>query len=960
MALCVSGRSAAADQPTQQCPGEVIEVAAPEAFASGPRDPGLVNVDVVAAIDASGRSTRLARGVRRTYLHRPAPPVDGLDRSELNAVLDRGLELPMSLVCAPAGFGKSVAVSQWCERVERPVVWFSLDPSVDDPQSFLLHVVEAICQVFPEALPATSEMLSAEPLPALERLIAELSNELDDLPEPIVVVLDDYQSVTDPRTHRLVADLLRHPSISVHLVLVSREEPALPIATLRAQGRLVELRMADLAFSPDEFRQFIEQELGHSRSPEQLAALHLETEGWPAGARLAAEALRTSAVERVVGAGFLDHAAQEYLVAAVLEGTPPQVRRHLAVASHFDQFSAALCDAASAIGSGTTPPGSMTGAEFIDWIRRHNLFVIPLDDTGGWFRFHHLFARLLANWRVSAASYFDVSEPSVHRAAAGVFREQGMLEEAIEQLVLAGDDAELVAVARADGDQLVEEGRWAELARLVALIPAQVLDADPELLLLQACVVGENESRHRELVAILDRAELLLDHRTEQPDRGDRFLRGQIAMLRGVYSKFVEADFEGAIADAETAIGLLADHPGRRLVLAYILEITALAGAGRSDEAHRLADSLVGDARFAHMPYHPAVSSQAYVGWLEGDLDAVRRSGAQMLSSDKRAMPKDIDSLGHYFLGVCAYEQNRLDDAERHLAVVLDRRYSTKAIYATHAGMALASTNLAQGRTEEAATTAQSVTEYVLDMQSEFLQPVIDAFMAEFDLRLRRQGSGLRWARSVEFDPDRHRFMWFDTAPAVIEVLLTSEADAARGRELLDLALESARRRHHRPLIIRLLGIHALDLAATGDECAALGPLEEAVVMSQKGGFIRRLADLGPRLTPLLQRLHVSGDLLAHVGAILAAIDSRGDDDDDDENGPDVVIDLTGTPGLTGREQDVLRLLAARFSNKEIARELMVAPATVKKHTVTLYDKLGVHDRREAVAKARTLGYVDR
>ena len=289
---------------------------------------------------------------------------------------------------------------------------------------------------------------------------------------------------------------------------------------------------------------------------------------------------------------------------------------------------------------------------------------------------------------------------------------------------------------------------------------------------------------------------------------------------------------------------------------------------------------------------------------------------------------------------------------------MFDRRYSTKAIYAIHAGAALACTELALGRVDDADATAHSLMQFVLDTRSEFLQPVADAFVAEFDLRRGRTGSGLRWARSIRLPSDRHHFMWFDPVPARIEVLLASEPDAAHGRELLDRALESAQRRHHRPLTIRLLGIHALDLATRDDEPAALATLETAVRLAHQGGIIRHLADLGPRLTPLLHRLEVTGDMLIHVGAILTAIEPPERERSDIDLR--VPTSIGGQPALTARETEVLRLLAARYSNKEIARELIIAPATVKKHTVTLYDKLNVHGRREAVAKAHTLGYINR
>ena len=896
--------------------------------------------------------------VREAFLHRPAPPAGGLHRAGLLATLDSGIDLPAALVCAPAGFGKSVLVSQWCEHIEQPNMWLSLDPAIDHPRWFLMHLIAAVRRVFPDALEITSQMAAAEPLPADDALIAELSNELDELDERVVVVLDDYHRVIEPRVHRFVTDLMRHPPAMVHLVIVTREEPPLPIATLRAQGRLAELRMADLAFTPDELDAFMAHELGRPLTKQQIDDLHTSTEGWPAGARLAAHSLRNGDADAVIGAGFLDQAAQEYLVTDVIDNVPAPVRRHLLAVSYFDRFSADLCDAIAELDSATTSTPTMTGAEFIDWIHQHNLFVIQLDEHGDWHRFHHQFARLLTNWRNSTGNP-TMSEPDLRRTAATVFSDARMFDEAIEQLHLANAHHELATIAATHGNQLIEHGRWVELARLVSRIPADVLDADPNLLLLKACVVGENESRYVELNDILDRVEHLLDAANDKRPT-NRWLRGQVAVLRGVYAKFVRSDFEGAITDAQTARQLLHDSPGRRLTLAYILEVTSLAGAGRSMDAHRLADSLVGDPLFANVPFDPMLLARSFLGWLEGDLDALERHATQVLSPVDHASPRDLEALAHCFLGTCFYERNRLVEAERHLAILFDRRYTTKAIYAVHAGAALACTELALGRVDDADATVRALSEFVVHARSEFLQPVGDAFAAEFDLRRGRTTSGLRWARNTDLPTDQHRFMWFDTAPAQIEVLLASEPDAARGRELLAHALESAQRRHHRPLTIRLLGIHAIDLANQGNEPAALDTLETAVRLAHDGGIIRRLADLGPPLTPLLHRLDVTDDQLTHVGAILTAIEPPPrEPSTTDPTVPTTPNAVAGEPALTAREADVLRLLADRYSNKEIARELLIAPATVKKHTVTLYDKLNVHGRREAVAKAHTLGYIN-
>ena len=213
------------------------------------------------------------------------------------------------------------------------------------------------------------------------------------------------------------------------------------------------------------------------------------------------------------------------------------------------------------------------------------------------------------------------------------------------------------------------------------------------------------------------------------------------------------------------------------------------------------------------------------------------------------------------------------------------------------------------------------------------------------------------WANTADPEAHRHRFLFYDPSSTLVEVLLASEPDADRGRQMLVQYLDAAQHRRHRPLTLRLLGLQALDLAARNDESGALDSLERAVRISQESGMIRRLADLGPALIPVLHRLDVTGDALAHVGSILAAIEPATD------TGPSVptaqgVPTVTGEPALTPREFDVLRLLAAHKTNKEIAVELFIAPGTVKKNTVRLYDKLNVHGRRDAVAKARALGYL--
>ena len=894
--------------------------------------------------------------VRSVFLHRPRPPGGALVRDHLNAALDRGIDGAATVVSAPAGFGKSVIVSQWCETLDRSCAWLSLDDHIDDPRWFVLHLAAAVRSVCPDALGVTSQMARAARLPDQHILVTTLSNELDELAEPVVIVLDDYQKITSPEVHSLMSELLRHPSESAHFVIVGRHDPPLPTGLLRARGQLNELRMNDLAFSGGEIQQFTEQFLDRALTPDEVSTLRKSTEGWPAGVRLAAEAMGLSpAGTPVVGASFLDRGAQAYLVGEVLEQVPPEVRRYLLAASIFDRFSAPLCDAVVVEDAGRPP--LMTGDEFIGWLRSHNLFIIQLDAAAEWFRFHHVFARLLDNWRRDRGIESTQSEARARRTAAHLFQECGLVEEAIEQLGLAGDRAAVATLAEEYGSELIEEERWVDLERLLSMIPQDVVDSNPSLLLLRAWLFGEFQSRHSEMRSALDLAEQILD-RTGDDDVRSGEMRAQIAELRGAYSKLLRADFDGAIVDARTANRLLAHRPGRHLAFAYVLEAIALAGAGRSKEAHQLADSVIGDERFADAPWDPLAYAMPYLGWLEGDLDAVDRHSIQLLSIGERFDHQDTIATAHYFLGISAYERNRLHEADEHLGATLDLRLVTQTIFVVHAEIALGLSQLAQGRGDEADDTAAATMQYVLDERSEFLQPVVRAFLAELDLRRGRHASALRWAQTADLDVERHRYMFYDLTPTLIGALLTSPDDAVRGSELLEEALEAAVLHHHVPLTVSLLGLRALRLADVGEEAKALDALKSAVALSQQAGMVRRLADLGPALVPLLSRLDIAGEDLEHAGAIVGAIGSPSTSDARAVTPAVVVTTIDGGPTLTGRELDVLRLLAHRLSNKEIARELFIAPATVKKRTVTLYDKLNVHGRHEAVAKARILGYL--
>lgn len=893
--------------------------------------------------------------VRSTLLHRPPAPPGALDRHELVGALDAGMRCAVTLVAAPAGYGKSVLTSQWCEQLDRPVAWLSLAPPANGLRGYLDHLVAAISSRFPESLVATARLLDDGTEPTVESALTTLSNDLSDLDEPMVVVLDDYHAIDSPDVHELMAELFRHPVQSVHFTTLTRRDPPWSIGSLRAAGLLHELRMEDLRFTADESARLVSGELGRQLDDHEKAALDESTEGWAAGLRLAVYALRYGAsADTVFGAGHLDRATQEYLTAEVLDRLPPEVLPALVAASYFDRFNSELCDAVLAGGAGTA---ALTGQEFVDWLERENLFAIPLDEERGWFRFHHVFRRLLGEWRRAHRTPFALEEAELHRTAARLFIDRGDVAEAIGELVLAGDDDAVIELVATAGMELVEEDRWGQLASLLSVVPDDLAQRYAVVFVLRAWLDGEHGGRYRMMAEHLDRAEALLDQRPQVRPGGDD-LRGQIAVLRGTYARLNAGDFAGGVDDARTARRLVSGAPARVLTHAYALGAISLANAGEHNQARRFLDAAMDDGRFAGSPIDPLSWARPLLAWVDGSLDALERTGGRLLADGGRHELRAFTAYGHYFLGISAYERDDLATAREHLMVAVDLDFAIVEVL-LHSKIALAFTDLATGRPLEAMRDSETMLHTMLDTRGDYAQPTAEAAMALVEFRSGREPAALRWAHAAEADVPRHRYMFFDRGPALLEILLSSEPDRARGRALLDRELASPYGRHNRPVSIKLRTLSALDAARAGDIDRAVGQLAVAVGHAREGGLVRSIADFGAELVPLLHRLDVSGADLEHVGAILSAVGSQGGPRPSaDVDRVSVSASPAGEPGLTDREVDVLRLLAQRYTNKEISRELLIAPATVKKHSVTLYDKLHVHGRREAVAKARALGYI--
>jgi len=895
------------------------------------------------------------RQIVTTKLHRPRAAPRSVVRPQLLDRLERGCDLPLTLICAPAGYGKTVLASQWLESTSCQSAWVSLDEGDNEAVAFLELIAAAVSAVAPGSLSNTRSLLAA-PTPApLEVLIAELANELDSLPEPMILVLDDYHSASSDDVDAIVSSLLEHPPESLHIVLLTRVDPAIGLAGLRAHGWLTEVRAADLSFTTDQIRTLLANNHDLEPTPESVSEIARKTEGWPAGVRLSLEASRHGAGPTARGAALLDSpVAQDFLTAEVLDAQPPEVRSHLLTTSILDRFCAPLCDAISPLT--TEEADGLSSRDFLTWLERADLFVVPLDDRHEWFRYHHLFQSMLQRQLAQARGEEFVSE--LHRRACRWLSAEGLHEQAFGHALLAGDESAVIQTASLHGQKLLDEEQWGQLERWIGVVPGDLVESDAELLSLEAWLTGDTLSRFDRMSDLLDRAEALI---AEAPDDATAFALGSVEALRG-FEDFLRGDGEAAARRARRAGSLIPSSSRRCLTFALVLNIVALQTAGRIDEAVAVARSAMRDDRFQSARFPPWTWGLVSAWWLEADMERLYREGAELTRHGQKRDMRNTVATGEYHQGVADYQRNDLTSAAEHFKTVAGLRHQTQSLTCVHSLFGLALCRQAQGDQKVAADIARKVSEFAKATESVYLHGVTEAFLVELDLRRGVNGRAILWLEFEDAEPQSPRWMLYSPSETFVKALLAVGSAEARNQaqNLIAQRLEAAQRSHDRPLQVKMLGLRALLEEALGRGDKALAALREAVSVSEPGGAARLLADLGPGLAGILNRLDVQGDELNHVGSILEAIaaPSAKGSSDPDESRARVAIDFPGVDPLTGREADVLALLEKRFSNKEIAAELLIAPETVKKHSMSIYRKLNVAGRREAVEKAQALGYL--
>jgi ATP/maltotriose-dependent transcriptional regulator MalT len=877
-----------------------------------------------------------------TKLFIPSTRSELVSRPRLIERLRHGLRgtSGVTLISAPAGFGKTTLVSEWITGSGRPAAWLSLDEGDNDPSRFLAYLVTALQSIAASIGQGVLTVLQTPQPPPIESVLTILLNEITTLPDQFILGLDDYHVIESKAVDRALIFLLEHQPPQMHIVITTREDPGLPLARLRARGQLTELRAADLRFTLSEAAEFLNHVMGLKLSAENIAALEARTEGWIAGLQLAALSMQgyqdtDGFIQSFTGS---HHFVMDYLVEEVLQQQPERVQTFLLRTSILDRLCGSLCDAVLLDAS-----QSASGQETLEYLERSNLFIIPLDKQRRWYRYHHLFADLLrqrlpqslSSSTEEAASFVN----ELHIRASQWYEDNGLELEAFHHAAAANDIERAERLIEGKGIPLHLRGAVTLILGWLDSLPRSVLDTRPSLWWRYASLLligGQTAGVEERLQA----AEAALQG-TEVDDRISNLI-GQIAAARATLA-LTRYDVETMLAQSHRALKFL--HPDNlttrananwTLGVAYMFEGDRTAAAQAHAEAISL--SQTAGATFTNIL---ATLGLSIVQAANNELYRAAETYRHIL---QLAGDQPLQIIGEVHLGLAhiLYEWNDLKGAEQHghQSLQLELQYEKVIDRYIICEVFLARLKLAQGDVAGAATMLAQTSHSAHQQNFVYRFPEIASAQV---LTLLRQGN-----LSAAFQLAQTHHIPLSQA----RVFLAQE-DIPAALNVLDRFRQQVEEKGWADERLKALVLQAIAYLAHGEKDKALQHLGEALTLAEPGGFIRTFVDEGGLMQQLLSEAAVQGMMPDYVSKLLAAFEAE---EQKNANKSDLSPAQSLIEPLSHRELEVLQLIAEGLSNDEISKRLFLALDTVKGHNRKIFDKLQVQRRTEAVARARELG----
>jgi LuxR family maltose regulon positive regulatory protein len=893
-----------------------------------------------------------------TKLHIPPIRRELVPRPRLIERLNAGLDRKLTLVSAPAGFGKTTLLSEWiagCAQTEPKVrvAWLSLDEGDNDPLRFWAHSIAALQTVQPAVGKSALTGLQSPQAPPIEAFLTGLINEIAEIPDPLAFVLDDFYCVEADPIHHALAFLLEHLPPQMHLIIATRSDPPLSLSRLRGRGQLSELRTADLRFAEDEAAAFLNDVMGLGLSPEDVAALEERTEGWIVGLHMASLAMRgRSDLSGFIKAFSGSHRfILDYLGEEVLAQQSPDVQEFLLKTSILERMTAPLCDAVTARDDSQTILTYLEGA---------NLFLVPLDDERRWYRYHQLFADLLRS-RLEQTQPAQV--PALHLRASEWYETNGLLPEAVAHAFAAEDVDRVATMLEGNALSLITYGRLKTSLGWLKALPPEMVRSRPWLCVAYAWALAYKGS-FTEALACLDG----LDAEARAVDLSGKsaYIAGHINAIRFYVASVRPLADKEAEQYAHRALAMLPESDVRTRSLVAVLlgmlqRMNFQYAAARETLSGTLALARASGQEYAMVDLLCQLARvEATQGYLNRSA-AICRKALQMAEEYGRVSGERLPvvSYAHVTLASILREWNQLDDAKGHAeaAIDLSRQWGHPSSL-VNGYIALLSIHLALGDIPSALNTVRKMRQLDTHVRQRY-----SLWLETWELKVRLAvgdvDSAARWAddRDLTF-PDASHWM-HSVMNLVLAKMRIAQFNRGTVQNLDDTIAHLAVSVERMEMMeswrgtIELLILQSIALQAIGEDDRAIAALARALSLAEPEGYVRTFIDEGEPMAILLRQAAGRGIAVEYMGKLLSEWAKESARSETAGQSPSLP---TGVEPLTEREWEVLRLLAIGLSNREIAEQLFLAVGTVKKYTSNIYGKLSVHSRTQAAAKARELG----
>ncbi len=867
-----------------------------------------------------------------TKLHTPALCSNLVPRPYLMARLNNALQLghKLTLISAPAGFGKTNLLSEWVasDEVGKIVTWLSLDHDDNNPTRFWAYVIAALKSVLGQVGETSTAMLRSTAPPSIDVILTPLLNEIAAQPERVVLVLDDYHLLSREDLHSGITFLLDHLPSQLHMVISTRADPPLPIVRMRARGQLTELRGDDLRFTYGEVRNYLNNQMGLELSEADLKALDTRIEGWIAGLQLAAISMRDQMDrhEFIVSFAGSPYFALEYLAEEVLNRLPLEVLQFLAQTSILTQLCASLCDRVN---------DRKDSAEMLARLYRENLFITALDYKRSWYRYHHLFADLLRDRLQRQLDRQVITD--LHQRASHWYEENGYLQIAIRHAQAAGDMVRVADLAEKVAQTSLVDSWMTNLLEWLETLPENLLQSRLRLQIYKACALffdGQNE----QCVSLLEETKKSILGLPSTPE--NNALQEELIRMIDIIYTFVDMlalSMQGKLNQSLQIILQsiqLAEETGNIFLLAHAYEGLALN-------------------QFHQGKLRAATSTSRQLIELAGGSIQETHTG----------QPLPIASAGYLLLANICLDQNKLDHMAQYLAKALELcRKSGGAKSLVEAYVMQSRLQQAQGDLENSRQSlskaerayhlrASQVTRFRLEIQN-----------ARLNLETGSIEDVIHWIRGMVITTSEAKASI--NLPAIlheavqlilarVHLIKNEPRNALSVLEKIQNPAETEGRYRH---LIEIYTLKALTLRILNESQAAFEYIERALRLAEEEGFMRVFLD-GSFLengVPMQHLLYKAAAYGITPGFTHKLLDSFP-----------MIVKEQQKPGiellepLSHREIEVLEQLARGLSNREIAQQLIISMDTVKTHTSNIYSKLGVHNRTQAVIKAKALGVIE-